>query len=104
MVCGVWIIAILNHFPVTVPWDVASFANATSPHHIPTGTPLAPALVDRKLMSGFPTPELGPFKKPTTQVDCHGRILVWYLPGALGSTANVRSYPQPKLETLLTYP
>jgi len=72
-----------------VPWDAVSFAKATVAHHIPPDTPLAPALVDTKLMSGFPTPKLGPFKKPTTLVDCHGRILIWYLPGALDSAANV---------------
>ena len=40
-------------------------------------------------MSKFPTPKLGPFKMPTSLVDHHGGILLWYLPGILDSTANV---------------
>lgn len=76
--------------PVTVPWDASLFAEATVAHRVPEGTPLHPASKDSNFMSRFPTPELGPFKKPTTLVDCHGRILVWYLPGILNSTANVR--------------
>jgi len=61
----------------------------TVAHHIPPGTPLSPAPKDSKLMSKFPTPDLGPFEQPTTLVDCHGRILIWFLPGALDSSANV---------------
>ena len=72
-----------------VPWDAELFSRTTTAHHIPPGTPLSPAPADSKFMSQFPTPELGPFEKPTTLVDCCGRILVWYLPGILDSATNV---------------
>lgn len=74
---------------VTVPWDADSFANSIVAHRIPPNSPLAPAPADNKLMSEFPTPKFGPFKTPTTLVDCHGHILIWYLPGVLDSTTNV---------------
>ena len=75
---------------MTVPWDAELFAGATVAHHIPPGTPLSPAPIDSRLMSGFPTPKMGPFEQPTTLVDCHGRILIWYLPGVLDTMVNVR--------------
>jgi hypothetical protein len=75
---------------VSVPWDVEVFAAASVAHHVPVGTTLSPAPANKTLMSKFPTPELGPFKEPTTLVDLYGRIIIWYLPGALDSTANVR--------------
>jgi hypothetical protein len=77
---------------VTVPWDAESFAKAAVAHHIPADIPLSPALADSKLMSKFPTPELGSFEEPTTLVDCCGRILIWYLPGVLDLAANVRKF------------
>jgi len=56
---------------------------------VPADAALAPALVDHRLMSMFPTPSLGTFTEPTTLVDCDGRILLWYLPGILDSVGNV---------------
>lgn len=75
---------------MTVPWDAETFARAVVVHRVPADTPLSPAPVDSKLMSRFPTPEFGLFERPTTVVDCCGRILIWYLPGILDSAANVR--------------
>lgn len=74
---------------MTVPWDAELLAKATVARRIPAGTLLAPAQADGSLVAKFPTPNFGPFKEPTTLVDCHGRILIWYLPGVLNSTANV---------------
>lgn len=81
---------------VAVPWDAELFARAVVVHRIPVGAPLLPAPVDSILMSRFPTPELGQFERPTTVVDCRGRILIWYLPGVLDSAANVRRMPASK--------
>jgi hypothetical protein len=58
-------------------------------HHIPPGTPLSPAPADSEFTLKFPTPEIDPFTEPTTLVDCHGWILIWYLPGILDSAAKV---------------
>ena len=82
---------LINTHPtqVTVPWDADLASKATVAHHIPAGTPLSPAQPDSKFMSKFPTPEFGPFTKPTTVVDCLGQILIWFLPDILDSTANV---------------
>ena len=74
---------------VVVPWDADLFAKATVAHCILAGSALSPASMDSGLMSKFPTQNLGPFKTPTTLVDCHGRILIWYLPGILDSAGNV---------------
>jgi hypothetical protein len=35
---------------------------------------------DLDLMKYFKMPNLGLIVDPTTIVDCHGRVLVWYLP------------------------
>lgn len=77
---------------VDVTWDAADFAAASVAHNVPADAPLSPAPVDHELMSRFPTPLLGPFEEPSTLVDCHGRILLWYLPGILDSAANVSSH------------
>ena len=74
---------------MAVPWDAELFARAVVVHRVPADAPLLPVPVDSNLMSRFPTPELGPYERPTTVVDCHGQILIWYLPGILDSSANV---------------
>jgi len=46
--------------------------------------------MDGRLIRQFPPLKLGPFEKPTTLVDCCGRILIWCLPEVLDVASNVR--------------
>jgi len=78
-----------SKFPVTVPWDAEAFAKKTVAHRVPPDTPLSPAPMDDGLIKQFPLLSLGPFKEPTTLVDCFGRILIWYLPEVLDVASNV---------------
>jgi hypothetical protein len=38
----------------------------------------------------FPNPKFGAFSEPLTVVDCKGRIVLWYLPGLLSISQQVR--------------
>ena len=76
--------------PVSVPWDAGDFGATSVTRRVPVDAPLSPEPPDRKLMSKFPTPELGSFEESMTLVDCQGQILLWHLPSVLDATANVR--------------
>jgi hypothetical protein len=61
-----------------VKWDVARLADRVKNAHLyADGNTTAE---DARLAKYFENPQLGNLNEPATILDCHGHIMVWYLP------------------------
>lgn len=79
-----------NDFSVSVAWDAEHYSDLLTPAERGTNDTRENAFKDQ-----FPPPEVlgdGPITKtePTTAIDIHGRIILWYLPKALTDERKVR--------------
>ena len=65
---------------MSLPWDADRFAERAK-NTIEKDDYISPSNIS--LFKYFEIVELGSFAEPTVIVDCHGRILMWYLPGVI---------------------
>jgi hypothetical protein len=70
----------------TVPWDVDRYADMVKCSPVQTKGSEQHA----KLQKYFGRTKIGKIGEPATIVDCHGKILVWFLPDILSLCRIVR--------------
>ena len=66
---------------VSTDWNVERFAEKVRNSRVNNDGSLSEA--DMNLHKYFPQAQFGDLSTPTTILDCHGNIQVWYLPGIL---------------------